>query len=1112
MEEMLGSEIKCKNCGARYALSQAVNGVIVCEYCDSILTVPKKDISPAALSFLRMGEHDLDICKFDDAYAAFSKAADINPGEPEAWWGKALSERRIQNIKDVVNKRMQPICHEVSDKKFSENKNYQRALELATAPQRAEYERKAAEIDDIREKFFRMEQQGLDFDCFLCVKVSAEDGSGITEDSKDADSIYNFLQDNGYKPFYSERTIRNKTGADYEAMILYGLYKSETMIVICRNEDYLRTPWVQNEYTRFLKLVNDEEKESDSVTIAYFKKPISVLPGKNGKIQGIDLSLRDAYSRILKFVDAHTPVARERRRREKEEREREANEIRRQIEEQKRYREELEEKLKTLNNTAAVSPNGTVFSVQSMLKRAGQELEFGNTDKATEFYENALNADPENCEALWGLFLIDFKAKNESELIDRLDSTLSYQITNNKNFSLAVRFSQDKPPKGIIARINAFVLKMRSPQKWWSLFLNEMGATEEKYILNSITSAKLVRIRQSKNYALANKYADDEIGARIAAFEEGLASPEVAYQLFLEKFKVTDEVQLVGKITAPLLGEIEKDESYQNLLKKSEGPLRDRIHQFTTQIHSGERWWKMFLRDMSAQDEEDLLSSLAVDDIEKVRTNANFCNAKKFAEGELKEKIDEFERTILSADYWWNCCMERYGGFGDDSDAVLELMNRKILKDLERDLDYAYAKENATGTLRATIMEFDRRLHSSALWWQRMLDDLGFASEEELLGNFNMKLYDRVLRSEYYEKVKEYIDTDPEIRKKAEAFQKQLEAQKQAYVNSRENWQQLLKKYHCKTDNQLYTLQVSVVDDGYFIDSKRYAAESRDQELIREIENFEQKQPGVALQNKKACRAKEARRCIGLIFKFIALCIPMALEALFLAYCAGILCDLESLQSVTIPVGGEENYPLGAAFIALFESLDAFRFLSEGPYVTASLITFSVLMGLGAVQQIVGLIIRLCNGERTEPVSMMFVQFFAFVLFLVQQFIYSNFIVGSVTEWGLTGVVLFGPVVLYFKELVRPKAFSSPKKHSHDFVVYLPMLILSLAYVCAVCAVYMYAPYVFRSAANGMLMQLIFVLLAAVGLLVNCFKWRAKWKWSLLVTIAIVVTAVILIL
>lgn len=437
MEEL--KVLKCKNCGQPLDLRNAKDGVIECDCCFSVFTLPKEESPSEATSYLRMGEHDLDSLNWSGAIEAFKKAAEKDKSEPEAYWGLALASYRVQYLKDLVNNRLQPISHIISPKKFVESSNYQTALKYATPAQRKEYQKKAAEIDYIKDEFLKLKSSRLEYDCFICVKVTDKEGNK-TKDSQDADYIYDLLKRNGYKPFLSEREIRNKTGADYEARILYALHSCESMLVVCHNEEYLNTDWVKNEYTRFLSLVNDEEKDSDSITIVYNGTPIEKLEGKRGKIQGIDFSRRDADGDIIKFVDDHTPKAKAKREEAKRRKQAEEEEIRRQIEEQKKSQRELEEKLKNLRSNTGV---GAVATVDSLMKRAKQEMESGDYDKARDYCNKVLDIDPENAEAWWGLFLCDFKISDENQLLNSVTVDLISKISDNRNFYSALSYCEE---------------------------------------------------------------------------------------------------------------------------------------------------------------------------------------------------------------------------------------------------------------------------------------------------------------------------------------------------------------------------------------------------------------------------------------------------------------------------------------------------------------------------------------------------------------------------------------------------------------------------------------------------------------------------------------------
>ena len=390
----------CKTCGADLGelLAKAASGVVKCPYCDSVWTVSKKQTSVEAIQFIAIGEHELDVCKFDEAFSAFKKAAEISPEEPEAFWGMALAEFKVQYLKDIVNNRMQPICHEISEKSFNRNKNYLAALSLATAEQKAVYKAKAEEIDEINDEFYRLKDSGLDYDSFICVKVTDENGSR-TKDYERAFDIYYYLKEKGYTPFFSEIVLKGQTGADYEAHILYALATSETMLVVCENEDYLKTDWVKNEYTRFLAMIADEQKDNNTIAFVFNSKPIEKLPGAHGKLQGIDYSKPTAMASIQRFVEDHTPEARKKR--------------------------------------AIFKKNALQITEDSLFDRIDIEIEDGEWEAALKICEDVLNANAKCGRAYLYKLLIDYRFADINQL-----STLEKPFYNEKNYLRCKKFDE----------------------------------------------------------------------------------------------------------------------------------------------------------------------------------------------------------------------------------------------------------------------------------------------------------------------------------------------------------------------------------------------------------------------------------------------------------------------------------------------------------------------------------------------------------------------------------------------------------------------------------------------------------------------------------------------
>lgn len=430
--------VKCPNCAAAIDTTTAVGGVVKCRYCKQPVVLPKTADGTAYVS-LETARAFLNTCDFDRAYETYKSVADKFSDEPEAYFGMALAANKVRYINDVKNNCLQPICYGATNKTFVSDGNYIKALSLATAEQKVEYTRKATEIDYIRNEFYKLKQSGKEYDCFICVKVSSENGYK-TIDSERANDIYYHLKDKGYRPFYSEREIQNETGADYEARILYALYCSPCMLIVCSDERYLQTPWVKNEYSRFISLINDEQKEADSIAIGFFDAPIERLPGRNGRLQGVCLKNPDAYSKIVDFVDRHYNLNAQ------------APQISRKTYSQTAYQKKAVVKSQIQKRTLAkFEQTAITVSEQSKLDIAKSMLDSGNFDAVISRCKSILETNRSCALAYWYLFLAENKSKNDEDFsqstntiksFDSLESTIATADKQLKNECYNVLFNR----------------------------------------------------------------------------------------------------------------------------------------------------------------------------------------------------------------------------------------------------------------------------------------------------------------------------------------------------------------------------------------------------------------------------------------------------------------------------------------------------------------------------------------------------------------------------------------------------------------------------------------------------------------------------------------------
>ncbi|MBE6625414.1 MAG: TIR domain-containing protein [Ruminococcaceae bacterium] len=439
MSEQNIAVLQCAGCTAPLDEKIANTGVYRCKFCGYTNILPKKEQTSEVIHYLRSGDEGLNDTDFERAYNAYEKAAELDPKESKAHFGMALAANKVKYIKDVVNDRWQAICCQVSEKKFSSDPHLAKAIKLATPEQKKEYAARASEIDYIREKFVELQKTGLIYDTFICVKVSDGNG-GYTQDSVWAGKLYDSIKKSGLNPFYSEREIGDRVGEDYEALILYALHTSKSMIVVCSHEEYLRTPWVRNEYTRYYSMMTDNEKQSNSIMIAFDQDVIERIPGIPGKIQGVEFHSFDASQKITDFVSKFAN-AKERARKEAEERAKREEERKAKEEAELKAREEQRQMLEELQRKLAE----TEEKVQSKdaENKAKEESESSAQNKILEEQRKMLE------ELQKKLAATEEKVQNQSRAIKaqaddaKKNQQASYNNTGSYNASSYNSYSDD---------------------------------------------------------------------------------------------------------------------------------------------------------------------------------------------------------------------------------------------------------------------------------------------------------------------------------------------------------------------------------------------------------------------------------------------------------------------------------------------------------------------------------------------------------------------------------------------------------------------------------------------------------------------------------------------
>ncbi len=412
--------MNCESCGG--ALVYAEDGKSAkCPFCGNVYHFKAEKSEALVLALNRANEYRLKN-DFDGAITEYKLVTERNPEDSEAYWGLAISTYGIEYVEDPRTKKRIPTCRRTVQKSILEDENYLKARENATEEQKEIYERKAGIIDRLQRNIKRRLEEEEDYDVFISFKSTDEDGNP-TKERGVARRIYDELEKRGIKTFFSEVTLRDRIGEDYEPIIYKALYSCKFFILVAASEENMNSAWVKNEWSRFRDRVFDENLTGAGCAVFEGISP-SVLPAFL-RGQGINLAKYPAGGYEIEIADALSAKFGLTHKND------EAEEIRRQIEEQKKAFEEqqraLEERLKNVAATATPAA-GASATVNSLLKRAKQESESGDYEAAQNYYNKVLDADPENAEAWLGLFYASNRVKDAEGIGDIAEGKLAEKV------------------------------------------------------------------------------------------------------------------------------------------------------------------------------------------------------------------------------------------------------------------------------------------------------------------------------------------------------------------------------------------------------------------------------------------------------------------------------------------------------------------------------------------------------------------------------------------------------------------------------------------------------------------------------------------------------------
>ncbi len=372
--------IKCKMCGGELKIIPD-SSICECEYCGSKQTIPTTD-DEKRLKLYERANKLRSGCEFDKAAGVYESIVSEYQDEAEAYWGLVLCKYGIEYVDDPKTGKKIPTCHRSSFDSVMDDSNFELVMENSDVVARGVYREEAKQIEELRKSIVEVSSKEEPYDIFICYKETDDNGQR-TVDSVIAQDVYDALVEKDYKVFFSRITLEDKLGQEYEPYIFAALNSAKVMLAFGTTYDYYNAVWVKNEWSRFLQLMESGQKKT---LIPCFKDIDAYdMPKEFARLQAQDMGKVGAIQDLLRGIDKI-----------------------------------FDRDKKVVSNTVIEnSVTNQAANDSSLCKRGFLSLEERKYDRAKEFFERALDINPENGNSYLGIFLADENCSSLEEYVKK---------------------------------------------------------------------------------------------------------------------------------------------------------------------------------------------------------------------------------------------------------------------------------------------------------------------------------------------------------------------------------------------------------------------------------------------------------------------------------------------------------------------------------------------------------------------------------------------------------------------------------------------------------------------------------------------------------------------
>ncbi len=291
---------RCPSCRSDDIRELPLEHTWVCNSCGSRF---KKEEDAALGSKIDEASDLRNKLKFDEALELLEDLIEKYPDSDKLYFQRLLSRFGVTYVDENEEITPKPTLSRASDASITDTADYKKLMELSQGDTKQEYVKIFDELEKLRIEIIKKAKKQKPFDVFICYKRTLPGTDYLTPDSETARKIYDKLTRDGYEVFFAQETLNGFAGEEYEPIIYNALISSKVMIVVSSSEvDYVSAPWVKNEWSRFISLI-ETEKNNQRALVPTVAKNVKLgdLPARLARLQGFEFDA-DYYSKLDKIL------------------------------------------------------------------------------------------------------------------------------------------------------------------------------------------------------------------------------------------------------------------------------------------------------------------------------------------------------------------------------------------------------------------------------------------------------------------------------------------------------------------------------------------------------------------------------------------------------------------------------------------------------------------------------------------------------------------------------------------------------------------------------------------------------------------------------------------